>query len=163
LWNRRRIGLLLPAVLVLPWLPIFGPPKDATPAKRVRGVGDVPILSLAFAPDGATIATIQADWKVTLRDAAWEMSAHSVLDHRGPAQTLAFSPDGRTLAASSYLHNEILLWDIAAGRERDRLRGHVSPCTAWRSPPMAGPWPRGARATRRSSSGTSPPAGRDGG
>src|SRR5262245_20164855 len=100
LWNRRRIGLLLPAVLVLPWLPIFGPPKDATPAKRVRGVGDVPILSPAFAPDGATIATIQADWKVALRDAAWEMSAHSVLDHRGPAQTLAFSPDGRNLAAS---------------------------------------------------------------
>ena len=40
---------------------------------------------------------------------------------------LAFSPDGRTLAASSYLDHEILLWDLAAGRERARLRGHGSP------------------------------------
>jgi hypothetical protein len=34
------------------------------------------------------------------------------------AKGLAFSPDGRTLAASSFLHHEIVLWDLAAGRER---------------------------------------------
>jgi WD40 repeat protein len=163
-----RIGLLLLAVLVLPWLPIFGPSRDATPARRVRGVGDVPILGFAFAPDGATIATIQVDGRVALRDAAGGASAHSFLDHRGPAQALvyspdsrtlavadiesdiflydvrtggaghplgipirrtkilAFSPDGRILAASSCLDHEILLWDLAAGRERARLRGHGS-------------------------------------
>jgi WD40 repeat protein len=39
---------------------------------------------------------------------------------------LAFSPDGRTLAATSFLSDEIILWDMAAGRERARLRGHAS-------------------------------------
>jgi WD40 repeat protein len=39
---------------------------------------------------------------------------------------LAFSPDGRTLAATSFLSDEIILWDIAAGHERARLRGHAS-------------------------------------
>jgi WD40 repeat protein len=39
---------------------------------------------------------------------------------------LAFSPDGRTLAATSFLSHEIILWDMAGGRERARLRGHAS-------------------------------------
>src|SRR5689334_16379232 len=41
--------------------------------------------------------------------------------------SLAVSPDGRVLAASSYLDPEILLWDLAAGQEHARLRGHGSP------------------------------------
>ena len=114
LWNRRRIGLLLLALIVLPWLPISGPPSDATPARRVRGVGDAPILAFAFAPDGATIATIQADGRVALRDAAGGASAHSFLDHRGSAQALAFSPDGRSLAVGG-AEPDILLYDVEAG------------------------------------------------
>jgi hypothetical protein len=51
LWSRRRIGLLLLGLLVVPWVPIGRPPRDATPARRVRGVGDIAILTLAFAPD----------------------------------------------------------------------------------------------------------------
>ena len=66
-----RISLLLLGVIVIPWLPILEPSRDATPARRVRGVGDVPILGFALAPDGATIATIQVDGRVALRDAAW--------------------------------------------------------------------------------------------
>jgi WD40 repeat protein len=169
LWNRKWIGVLLLGLIVLPWLPIFGRPRDATPPRQVRGIGEAPILAFAFSPDGTTIATIQVDGRVALRDAAAGLSAHSFLDYRGPAQALAFSPDGRSLAvggvepdiflydprdggalhplgmpirwvkglvfspdgrilaASSYLHNEILLWDLAAGRERARLVGHRSP------------------------------------
>jgi WD40 repeat protein len=159
LWNRKRTALLLLAIIVLPWLPICGPPSDTMPAKRVRGVGDAPILGFAFSPDGATIATLQTDWRLALRDAAGGVSAGSFLDHPGQALALAFSPDGRSLAvggsepdiflydvksggaahplgmpirdvcfkglafspdgrilaASSYLHHEILLWDLAAG------------------------------------------------
>ncbi len=40
---------------------------------------------------------------------------------------LAFSSDGRILAAASRLTDRILLWDVAARRERPRLRGHSSP------------------------------------
>ena len=66
-----RIGLLVLAVLVLPWLPIFGPSRDATPARRVRGVGDVPILGFAFAPDGRSLASgSQGDGAIFLWDLA---------------------------------------------------------------------------------------------
>ena len=34
--------------------------------------------------------------------------------------------DFRWLAAASHVDREILLWDLAAGRERERLRGHES-------------------------------------
>jgi Tol biopolymer transport system component len=166
----RWIGLLLLGLIVLPGLPIFGPARVATPPRRIRGVGDSPIVAFAFAPDGATIATMQ-DWRVALRDTEGRAGAPSFLDHRGPALALAFapggrslavggvepdillydlgargpgqalgmpirwagalafSPDGRILAAASYLDHEILLWDLAAGRERARLRGHESPVT----------------------------------
>jgi WD40 repeat protein len=42
-------------------------------------------------------------------------------------KALALSGDGRTLAASSSLSNEIILWDLDAGRERMTLQGHSSP------------------------------------
>src|SRR5262249_5251531 len=154
------IGLLLLGLIVVPWLPIPGPP--------VREVRDSAILTFAVSPDGKAIATAQRDGRVALRNATGGASTRSFLDHRGPAQAtafsrdgrslavggaepdiflydvkaggagrplgmpircvcvkgLAFSPDGRTLAASSYLNDEILLWDLAAGRELARLRGH---------------------------------------
>jgi WD40 repeat protein len=35
-------------------------------------------------------------------------------------------PDGRTLAVASNLSEQIILWDMAARRERSRWRGHSS-------------------------------------
>jgi WD40 repeat protein len=165
-WRLGRISLLLLGLIVLPWLPIPGPP-----VRQVRGVKDKPILTFAFSPDGKAIATVQTDGSVALRAATGGASTLSFLDHSGPAlamafsrdgrslavggaardiflidveageaarplgipirylsvKGLAFSPDGRTLAATSYLSHEILLWDLAAGRELARLRGHASP------------------------------------
>src|SRR5262249_19560654 len=118
MWSPKRIGLILLGVIVLSWLPIFGPPGDAAPAKRLRGVGDAPVLSLAFAPDGAAVATIQMDGRVALRDVARDLCAHSFLEHRGPAQALAFSPDGRSLAVGG-VEPDIFLYDVrseGAGR-----------------------------------------------
>src|SRR5262249_31749130 len=97
-WSRRRIGLLLLGLIVLPWLPLIGPPRPTKPTRRIPGVGDAAILAFAFAPDGATIATIQSDGRVALRDTAGGVNGPSVLDHSGHARALAFSPDGRSLA-----------------------------------------------------------------
>jgi len=109
----RRIALFLLGVIVLPWLPIWGPPSDAT---RVPGSGDAPILGFAFAPDGASVATIQVDGRVALRDTAACLSAHSFLDYcgPGPAQALAFSPDGRSVAVGG-VEPDIFLYDVRAG------------------------------------------------
>jgi WD40 repeat protein len=157
----------VPGIIALAWLTIDGMPGDPTPARRARGLGDTPIASFAFAPDGATIAALQGE-RVSLRDARGVGGPCAVLDRCGRARALAFSPEGRslvvggvepdvfvyrigedgaghplgmpicmtsslavsldggTLAVSSYRDPEILLWDLAAGRERARLRGHGS-------------------------------------
>src|SRR6516162_684105 len=82
-WSRWRIGLLLLGLIVLPWLPLFGPPRHAKPTRRIPGVGDAPILAFAFAPDGATIASIQWDGRVALRGTAGGVNAPSFPDHGG--------------------------------------------------------------------------------
>src|SRR5262249_19589087 len=97
-FSLKGIGLLLLAVVVLPWLPKFARLSDQAPGRRVQGFGDSAILSFAFAPDGRTIATIQTDGRLTLRDVASDGRARSVLEHSGHAIGLAFSPDGRSLA-----------------------------------------------------------------
>jgi WD40 repeat protein len=106
-WSRRWIGLLFLALAVLPWLP-----RDATPARRVRGVGRAPILTFAFAPDSETIATIQMDGRVALRGAAG--GAPSFLDYRGFANALAFTPDGRSLAVGG-TDADIRVYDLGVG------------------------------------------------
>src|SRR6516165_8416432 len=55
LWNRRRIGLLLLAVIVLPLLPILGSGRVATTPRWARGVGDAQSLAFAFAAGVETI------------------------------------------------------------------------------------------------------------
>jgi hypothetical protein len=110
----RRIGLLLLAVVVLAWLPIFGSADDPTPARRLRGVGQAPILGFELSPDGALIATIQMDRRVALRDAASGLGAVSFLVKGGLAHAHAFSPDGRSLALGR-IEPDIVLYDLRAG------------------------------------------------
>jgi WD40 repeat protein len=120
IWSRRRIGLLLLGLAVLPWLPISGPLGVDIPARRVRGVGESPILSLAFAPDGATIATIQMGGHVALRAAAGGPGAHAFLDYPGDAGPPAFAIGDRSLAVEG-AGSDILLYDLATGERRRAL------------------------------------------
>jgi WD40 repeat protein len=110
-WGRRRLGLLFLGLIVLPWLPLFGPPNDAMPARRARGFGDGHIVAFAFAADGETIATIQMDGPVAMRGVAREGSRHSFLDYRGQAWALASSPDGRSVVVGGS-EPDIRLYDV---------------------------------------------------
>jgi WD40 repeat protein len=158
MWSRGRIGLLLLGLIVLPWLPVFGPPRGATPARRVRGVGDTTILTFAFAPHGATIATIQTDGRVALQDAAGGASAHSFLDHRGFALALAFAPDGRSLAVGG-AEPDILLYEVGSGGAGRPLGMPIRCVQNLAFSPDGRLGPRRATSITRSSSGTSPRGG----
>ena len=167
-------------------LMISEPPGDATPARRVRGIGDSAILTFALPPiatrsrpsrsTGAwpcgtwRAAGAQPSW--TTRATPWPWRSHPTADGwpwaassltssctiSGPAgrgirwgcriqcgEGLAFSTDGRTLAATSYRYHEILLLDLAVGKERAGSGVTARPSSAWHSPPMAVPGLGGSR------------------
>jgi WD40 repeat protein len=74
------------------------------------------VWSLAFSPDGKTLASGNGDWdkpgQVKLWDAAsWKEKA--VLPHTGEVLSVAISPDGKTLAAGSW-DRTIKLWQLAS-------------------------------------------------
>ena len=78
-------------------------------------------LSVAFSPDGATIATAGADGVIRLWDTATRSPRNSLKYSR--CQSVAFSPDGRILA-SAHQGGDVVLWDAKGGRQLGLLKGH---------------------------------------
>jgi WD40 repeat protein len=75
------------------------------------------VWSVAFSPDGRTLATGSDDRTVRL----WDIKTHKQLTvlrgHGGPVDGVAFSPNGRTLASTSLDDGTIRLWDVATRRQ----------------------------------------------
>ncbi len=73
------------------------------------------VTSLAFSPDGTTLAMASEPSSIALWDLATEQLVRSFEDQQFPWSVLAFSPDGATLASGSD-YGGILLWEVASGR-----------------------------------------------
>jgi WD40 repeat protein len=69
------------------------------------------VTSVAFSPDGKTVASGSSDGTARL----WRVSDGALLDtfegHADGVQSVAFSPDGRTLASGSW-DTTVWLWRI---------------------------------------------------
>ena len=83
--------------------------------------GSSGVTSLAFSPDGSTLA-VAAGSVVGLWDISTEENIATLQDTRGP---VAFSPDGKILVSRPW--SDIKLWDVATRTEITTLEGHEGP------------------------------------
>ncbi len=83
------------------------------------------VFSIAFSPDGKTIASGSLDSTIRLWDVATSKHLHTLIGHTSDIQSVSFSPDGQTLASGSS-DKTIRLWDVATSRHLHTLIGHTS-------------------------------------
>ena len=82
------------------------------------------IRSIAFLPDGITLASASYDNTIKLWDI---LTGHNIATFAGPtkySRAVVFSPDGTTLV--SWRDLSIQLWDVVTDRAIATLRGHTS-------------------------------------
>ncbi len=81
--------------------------------------------SVAFSPDGVTLAGASLNRMVKLWDIVARQEIGALEGHSQLVQTVAFSPDGATLASGSQ-DRTVKLWDPVTGQETASLDGHTS-------------------------------------
>lgn len=70
-----------------------------------------PIYSVAFSPDGRTLAGCGPDGTILLWDISTGTLRHTLYGYwRGSVDSIAFSPDGQTLASGGHNRN-VHLWE----------------------------------------------------
>jgi WD40 repeat protein/serine/threonine protein kinase len=81
------------------------------------------VLSVAFSPDGQTLASVGVDRTVRLWDVASGLERVTLTGHTNRITCVAFSPDGKTVA-SGCMDRTVRLWDVATSKARATLEGH---------------------------------------
>jgi WD40 repeat protein len=78
-----------------------------------------PVSSVAFCPDGKTLASASVDKTIKLWEVLTGKERATLKGHTKPVSSVAFSPDGKLLASGSF-DNTIKVWDIPATMKADK-------------------------------------------
>ncbi|WP_427162719.1 trypsin-like peptidase domain-containing protein [Aliinostoc sp. HNIBRCY26] len=81
------------------------------------------VISVAFSPDGRTLASGSWDKTIKIWNIATGQEIRTLNGHSQGVYSVAFSPDGRTLASGSW-DKTIKIWNIATGQLIRTLNGH---------------------------------------
>jgi len=98
-------------------------PKTLKERTTLGGQGAI-VSSVAFSPDGKTLASGSIDGSIKVWDVATGKNSATYEKHLGGVFSLAFSKDGKTLAAGSPL-GTIKLWDVGTGKNTAVIQGHA--------------------------------------
>uniref|UniRef100_UPI0028A71526 serine/threonine-protein kinase n=1 Tax=Planktothrix agardhii TaxID=1160 RepID=UPI0028A71526 len=96
--------------------------QNPTLVTTLTGHSDA-VSSVAFSPDGRTLASGSFDNRIKLWDVQSQREIATLTGHSSYVTSVAFSPDGRTLASGSD-DNTIKLWDVQSQRQIATLTGH---------------------------------------
>jgi len=98
--------------------------SDQSIGEPLRGHDEM-VLSLAFSPDGKTLASSSFDYTIRVWDTStWKAIGEPLRGHESYVWSVAFSPDGKTLASGSG-DKSIRLWDTSTWKAiGEPLHGH---------------------------------------
>ena len=86
----------------------------------------VPVNSVAYSPDGNTVAVASWDRKLRLWDTRTTKLKFTLTGHTGLIDSIVYSPDGKTIAtAAGWKDNTVRLWDAVTGETKAVLTGYT--------------------------------------